>query len=66
MICRGQAAGELDPDFPPDFALAVLIGVLRAAREAVAAGRMPAAAAHTLALRSLLAGIGAAAPAIEH
>jgi AcrR family transcriptional regulator len=66
LIRRGQVAGELDPHFPPDFALAVLIGVLRAAREAVADGRMSAEAAHTLALRSLLAGIGKAAPAIEH
>jgi len=66
LLRRGQAAGELDPRFPPDFALAVLVGVLRAAREAVADGRMPAEAAHTLALRSLLAGIGKAAPAIEH
>jgi AcrR family transcriptional regulator len=65
LIQRGQVTGELDPRVPPEFAMAVLIGVLRAAREAVAGGRMPAEAAHTLALRSLLAGIGSAAPAIE-
>jgi AcrR family transcriptional regulator len=65
LIERGQAAGELDPRFPPGFALAVLIGVLRAAREAVASGRMPAEAAHTLAVRSLLAGIGNGPPSDE-
>jgi AcrR family transcriptional regulator len=61
LILRGQDEGELDARFPPEFAIAVLIGVLRAAREAVADGRMSAEAAHALAIRSLLAGIGAAA-----
>ena len=61
LIQRGQDEGELDVRFPPEFAIAVLIGVLRAAREAVAAGRMSAEAAHALAVRSLLAGIGATA-----
>lgn len=62
LILRGQASGELDVRFPPEFAIAVLIGVLRAAREAVAAGRMSAEAAHALAVRSLLVGIGVTAP----
>jgi len=65
LIVRGQAAGELDPRFPPDFAIAVLIVVLRAAREAVAAGRMSAEAAHTLAVRSLVAGIGSPASSTD-
>ena len=40
LVRRGQACGELDPQFPPDFAVAVFSGVLRAAREAVAYGTM--------------------------
>jgi AcrR family transcriptional regulator len=66
LIVRGQSDGELDQDFPPDFVLAVLIGVLRAAREAVAHGRMSAAAAHALAVRSLLAGVGADLSSPDH
>jgi AcrR family transcriptional regulator len=66
LIVRGQSDGELDPHFPPDFVLAVLIGVLRAAREAVAQGRMSAEAAHALAVRSLLAGIGADTSSPDH
>jgi AcrR family transcriptional regulator len=66
LIVRGQADGELDPRFPPNFVLAVLIGVLRAAREAVAQGRTSAEAAHALAVRSLLTGVGAAALPPDH
>lgn len=66
LILRGQATGELDPQFPPEFAIAALIGALRAAREAVAGGRMPADTAHTLALRSLLDGIGRTGPDRGH
>lgn len=66
LIVRGQSDGELDQHFPPDFVLAVLIGVLRAAREAVARGRMSAEAAHVLAVRSLLAGVGADLSSPDH
>lgn len=59
LIRRGQEAGELDPDLPADFTLAVLTGVLRAARAAVASGGMTAGEAHPLAVRTLLTGIGA-------
>jgi TetR/AcrR family transcriptional regulator, mexCD-oprJ operon repressor len=66
LIVRGQAGGELDARFPPDFVIAVLIGVLRAARQAVATGRMSAEAAHALAVRSMLAGVGSSTSSSDH
>ena len=60
LVRRGQATGELDPTIPPDFAVAVFSGVLRAAREAVASGTMTLGAAHAHAVRVLVTGIGAA------
>ncbi len=57
LIRRGQAAGEIDPMIPPDFAVAAFSGVLRAAREAVACGTMTLDAAHAHAVRVLITGI---------
>ena len=62
LIARGQAAAELDPTIPPDFAVAVFTGILRAARERVASGTMHLEAAHRNAPRALLFGLGASGP----
>ena len=64
LIRRGQDGGELDPRFPAGFAFGVLGGVLKAARAAIAAGEVSPERAHPLAVRALLAGLGADGPEV--
>ena len=64
LIRRGQDGGELDRRFAAGFAFGVLGGVLRAARAAIAAGEVSPERAHPLAVRALLAGLGANGPEV--
>jgi AcrR family transcriptional regulator len=64
LIRRAQERGELDPRFPPAFAFGVMSGVLKAGRAAIAAGEVSPERAHPLAVRALLAGLGAGGPEV--
>jgi AcrR family transcriptional regulator len=62
VVEQAQAAGELDPEVPPLWVVVALEGALESALKARAAGRLGAAEAKRLAVRTLLRGFASPHP----